>query len=308
MKETQKLFTLIVLVFGFLIFITGLTFADTIEECMKLNNLTCTNCVILQIQLITGNETSEYVIGDYQTYRILIRNIGNNSINTTFIVKVYNPEGNQVGTVRKFQTILLPNESKIFIPNQTVKGDKVDIYPFDIVGTYKIVVSSTSPITFYRFFPHKTKTHFFYCRYTYQPTFTYHYDVISKAEKQWRDTLRNWQSETQKLNEKMLEINQTMLKISQTVYFLTIINVFLVGYTVFKEKFLRFTAEKIGTTILLFIIWVVFKIYEIVNFFLSPLVLFVPYLDATQQILLTILWQYFIACTLIWLKEKLQKQ
>lgn len=237
----------ILLILGFvliLVILTKSTSGDPINECIEVLNLPCQNCITINVSISSGIDDSEYVIEDYQTYNVSIRNIGNNTINTTFTVKVYDPTPNQIGVTRTFAIMLIPNETKSFIPNQTGKDGIIDIYPFDMVGSYKIVVDSEeSNILFYRFFPQKVQidsTRYIpICKYTFQPSFTYHYDVISKADKQWRDTLRNWQTEAQNWQIEARELNKNMLDINQIVYFLTIVNLILVCFTVFKEEIIE---------------------------------------------------------------------
>lgn len=205
------------------------TTGNDLKQCIEMSNIHCENCVVLDISLSTGSESIEYVIGDYQTYNISINNIGNNNISTNFSVKVLDPQGNQIGKTRSFPLSLQPNEIKNFIPNQTVDGKLFDIYPFDAVGSYKIVISTDTKITFYRFFPKMfniSSVYYFSCKFTFQENFVYNYDVISKSDEQWRNTLRGWQNETQNFNNESQLTNSIMKNLNLALYifaFITLI-------------------------------------------------------------------------------------
>jgi len=201
--------------------------------------------VLVEVQIITGSRSSDYYVGDSFTYNITLRNIGNQTINSNFTVSVYNPSRDLLGS-RTFNGIVLSQGqvSHLFPKKEQplVKGnEEYDVFFFDTLGSYKIQISSSQYLLFWR----STETG----GYTYQTPLYFYFDAMPRWEKLWRDRLTEWQSTNEKLS-------QQVLWLTFAVGWLTAINVAIAAYTVRRAK-----RDFIGALILAAIVFTLVMYY-----------------------------------------------
>jgi hypothetical protein len=110
--------------------------------------------VDVTFEVITGSGRSDYYVGDYFWYNISLVNSGSTFINATFKVTVLNTTGGILidGSKDYFLT-LKPNETTSLYPNYTRLGrEEHSVYYFETSGTYSIVLSSETPLKYYKFY------------------------------------------------------------------------------------------------------------------------------------------------------------
>jgi hypothetical protein len=112
------------------------------------------NEVDVDLDVITGSGDVDYYTGDYFVYNISLTNSGNNTIDTIFKVEVLNSTGGVFGSVRDYPILLYPNETDFLFPNITRPGREGEyrVYYFDTPGTYSVILSSETALTYYRYF------------------------------------------------------------------------------------------------------------------------------------------------------------
>ena len=173
----------------------------------------------VDIQVITGSKSPDFYVGDTFHYNITLTNLGTQPINSNFTVSVYNPSRELLGT-RIFQRSLSPGQVAYLFPAKekpVVKGQpEYDIFFFDSIGSYKLQIASSQSLLFWRF----TQT-----EYTYQGSpFTFYFDAMPRWEKNWRDTLAQWQATNENLAKQSLTTSMLLYRLSYVVGFLTIFN------------------------------------------------------------------------------------
>jgi hypothetical protein len=221
---------------------------NDIEKCVRLNKISCENCIHINVSIINGEETNEFFVGDYFYYNITILNIGNETINSQLTVNVYNPQRESIGANITFPINLEPNKTTFLFPNRTENMKNYYIYNFDSVGSYKITVFSDN-LHFYHFYPKIISKDglYFSCKYIdstwYYPIY---FDAMPKWNYEWekemRDQIDKYEKTIEKLKneteqmknatEEMRDISKRMeisnkftRTLSMLVLFLTIVNV-----------------------------------------------------------------------------------
>lgn len=173
----------------------------------------------VEIQIITGTRSLDFYVGDTFHYNITLRNIGTQAINSNFTVSVYNPSRELLGT-RIFQRSLSSGQVVSLFPSKetpVVKGQtEYDVFYFDSVGSYKLQISSSQSLLFWRF----GETEY---NYIGSP-FAFYFDAMSRWEKSWRDTLSQWQATNEDLTKQALTTSTLIFRLSYIVGFLTIFN------------------------------------------------------------------------------------
>ncbi len=182
--------------------------------------------VRVDFQIITGSKSSDFYVGDTFHYNITITNIGTQPIDSNFTVSLYNPSRELLGT-RIFQcslslgqvTYLFPAKEKPVVQGQL----EYDIFFFDSLGSYKLLITSSQSLLFWRF----TGT-----EYTYQSSsFPFYFDAMPRWEKTWRDRLAEWQTTNESLTAETLRMSTLLYRLTYIVGFLTIFNLAITGWS-----------------------------------------------------------------------------
>lgn len=186
--------------------------------------------VSVNVSIITSHGTSDFSVGDAFHYNITLTNIGNQTVNSNFNVSIYNPSRELLGS-RVFSsnisqgqtTFLFPKREKPVVPG----GSEYDVLFFDSAGSYKLQIKSSQPLLlFYRL----SST-----EYTYTNPFNFYFDAMPKWEKDWRDTVTQWQITNENLSEQMLTLNKLFYRLTYVVGFLTVANLGITAWTARKR-------------------------------------------------------------------------
>jgi hypothetical protein len=186
--------------------------------------------VKVDTQIVAGRSGSDYSVGNAFHYNITLTNIGNRTVNSNFTVSVYNPSRELLGT-RVFTRNLLPGKVTFLFPSKQnpmiPSRSEYDVFSFDSAGSYKLVIVSSQSLFFFR----QWET-----EYTYsENSFTFYFDAMPKWEKDWRDTLTQWQITNENLSEQMLTLNKLFYRLTYVVGFLTVANLGITAWTARKR-------------------------------------------------------------------------
>jgi len=165
---------------------------------------------------ICPGQGPECYVGDHFWYDIELQNNGTSIVTGTFTVKVYDANRSVIGE-RKYQKSIGPKTTTRLFPNYTRDDrEEVEVFLFDIAGTYKIEVFSSIPVAFYQYFPNG--------RYIVQHTICkFYFDAMPSYEEKWRKRMETWMQS----NEQWIEENRRMLiedkQIAAYMYSLTVV-------------------------------------------------------------------------------------
>lgn len=233
--------------------------------------------LIINIQIIPeGVETdkSAYVVGDFFHYNISLFNEGGTIINDSFSVVLYNPLNETPDIkMRIYDKVIHPNEEVILFPYQ--EEGNWDVFPFNLEGTYKMVVSSTKNIKFVR------------CKFTlpnkkcnggiwYYKKFNHYFDAMPKWQYDlWKkteevnDKLISANKKFAEANEKLIGLTDDMNRATETIKTATIIMLIVVITTLYiastteedkKGKLFKFIRSLSKLAIICLIIYFVLKV------------------------------------------------
>lgn len=112
------------------------------------------NEIDIDFDIITGSGIDDYYVGDYFYYNITLTNSGDTVINATLLIQVFNSTGGLMPEEKECSIFLAPNQTTFVIQNRTSirVENEFTIYPMDTPGTYSIVVSSETPITYFYYY------------------------------------------------------------------------------------------------------------------------------------------------------------
>lgn len=160
--------------------------------------------IVLEIK--TDEIQDACVVGDSFHYKINLTNTGTEIINDTFRISVFNPSRNLIES-RKYTIVIEPNNSKLIVAEGGKKNETA-VFPFDTRGDYKIEVSATKLIDFYRWVKEGR-----YVRQTKK--LNYFFDVMPRWE------YNSWKS-SEEANQKSMIANQKSIEANQKLLDLTI--------------------------------------------------------------------------------------
>lgn len=239
-----QLFILILIIVPNSAWAENIVFDNFVDECVDEKNISCTNCVAINLTIMPG-EGPEYVVGDYFYYNISFRNIGSNTINFTFGVRVYNPSREEIKPARTYGYTLQPKKTNYSAP--TIVNNQYNIYDFDTAGSYKLEITSEAQMTFYRFYND--------CRYTFRETYVQYFDAMPRWEKEWREEMISVQESSSKINEEMKRISE---RIELETLWLLLLTLAIAYYTIFgitKKHTMAILGVAITFFILIFFGW-----------------------------------------------------
>ena len=197
----------------------------------------------INIQIIGHEIKDAYVVGDNFNYIINLTNKGNESVNDSFIVTVFNPPREIVSGPKEYYREIEPNTA-VSIKYELRNGTEVIAIPFDIHGDYKIWINSTQQIDFYRRYAYEEggRIHQGYNRQT--KSYEYCFDVMPrweyalwKKKEEVNNKIIKSNEELRKINEDMRDINRdlandtiTMKNATIIILFVSLINLLVVIY------------------------------------------------------------------------------
>jgi hypothetical protein len=160
----------------------------------------------INLDIITYEFPDAKVVGDSFYYKINLTNTGNASVVDNFTVSIFNPQLKLIEQPQIYEKTINPNES-VEIKAFGGRANETAVLPFDTYGDYKLVITSTKNIDFYRIIEY-TKNGYIYRNYLRYPIeFSFSFDVMPK----WQYDL--WK-ETKNVNEKVLEANQKLINLT----------------------------------------------------------------------------------------------
>ncbi|MHA1829292.1 MAG: hypothetical protein ACTSX6_11685 [Candidatus Heimdallarchaeaceae archaeon] len=160
----------------------------------------------VHLKIITYEIQDAYVVGDSFYYIINFTNTGNETINDTFTISIFNPSRNLIDSPRKYKIFVKQNKSELIIAKGG-KENETAAFPFDTSGDYKLELNATKLIDFYRWIQIR-EGNFLYKRYIRQnKNFNYFFDVMPH----WQYNL--WKS-SEEANQKVIEANQKLLNLT----------------------------------------------------------------------------------------------
>jgi len=204
--------------------------------------------VRVDFQIITGSKSSDFYVGDTFHYNITLTNIGTQPIDSDFTVSLYNPSRELLGT-RIFQCGLSPGQVTYLFPAKekpVVQGQlEYDIFFFDSLGSYKLLITSSQSLLFWRFSG---------TEYTYQSSsFPFYFDAMPRWDKTWRDRLAEWQTTNEALGQQTLTISKLLYRLTYLVGFLTVVNLAITYYSGRRSAARAFVLAVVGLMLVLFV-------------------------------------------------------
>jgi hypothetical protein len=203
----------------------------------------------VDIQIITGSKSPDFYVGDTFHYNITLTNIGTQPIDSNFTVNVYNPSRELLGT-RIFERNLSPGQVAYLLPSKekpVVQGNpEYDIFFFDSIGSYKLEVTSSQNLFFWRF----TET-----EYTYQSSFTFYFDAMPRWEKNWRDRLAEWQVTNESLTKQALATSILLYRLTYVVGFLTVFSSAITAWSARRKVVDSVMVALVAFLVFAFVIW-----------------------------------------------------
>jgi hypothetical protein len=205
--------------------------------------------VRVDVQIITGSKSPDFYVGDTFHYNITLTNIGTQPIKSNLTVSVYNPSRELIGT-KTFQRTLSPGQVTYLFPSKekpVVQGKpEYDIFFFDSIGSYKLQVTSSQSLLFWRF----TET-----EYTYQSSFTFYFDAMPGWERTWRDRLAEWQATNENLTRQTLTTSTLLYRLTYVVGFLTIFSSAITAWSARRRVVDFALVALVAFLVFAFVIW-----------------------------------------------------
>lgn len=204
----------------------------------------------VELNISTYEINDSFVVGDYFYYNITFNNTGTQRINDTFSVSIVNPSGNLIDSIRHYDLLIEPNARISIIANGS-KENETAILPFDISGDYRMEISATKPVDFYRWVVVGKDDSRIFLKYLRQnKNFTYFFDVMPRwqynlrkqSERVNHELLRlitemnNATQNTNNATQRMETENSKTLKITESMLWISIIALIVSLLALFKRK------------------------------------------------------------------------
>ncbi len=215
------------LILLFLLVFPSLAFAE--YTCLE-QGLRCNNCVEIDLDVISGTSEKEFFVGGWFYYNITLTNLGDTPINNTITVIVFNPDRETIGENKTYNIFLEPRASNYYFPKyeRGLRPDWKSRYDFDVVGSYKIQITSSSPLEFLDCSQESVKQDSdIYKRY---------FEATPKWEGEWRDKIEQWISVSNMQQAGMLTLTDAMYKITYVIAVLTILLIILTWADLLTSK------------------------------------------------------------------------
>ncbi len=225
MYQNTKFLTFITIALASLFIFTDSVWAQPINCTLEQS---CENCISLDIKILPRERDNYYAVGDVFIYNISVTNIGNNTISASMNIRVLNPDSETIPTDKDFILDLKPQEYKYFAPQ--IPNQLYNIYPFEASGTYKIKFTMNETIDIYRF---PTECSYFN---VWSVKYTYSFDVMPRWQKDWINSLVDFQKSADIIANETLNANKNIEKLTNYIFILTLINAILAAYLAEKEK------------------------------------------------------------------------
>jgi hypothetical protein len=198
--------------------------------------------VDVEVNILTYEIKDYFVVGDSFYYNITLTNSGDEIINNTFEVSIYDSSKNQLNNPTKYDINLNLNESTDLLAKGG-KENETAIFPFETSGNYRLDISATTPLDFYRWIEIKEDSYLIRRYIRQNKDFVYIFDVMPR----WQYNLyKSSEEANQKIiqtNDKILTLTDDMNKATQSVktatWFMLAIAIFtaFIAYKSYKSSF-----------------------------------------------------------------------
>lgn len=226
-KNERSMKYVVVFLFLLLFAIVQPVFSLDINRCIKFYNISCEKCVSTDIKVIGTEGVTTLFVGDTFNYNITLTNIGNETLNQTFLVSVYNPTSTTLSKRVYLNRFIVSNDA---INLEPIRPDNLyDIYPLDISGSYSLEINS-SGLIFYRFYEN--------CKYIrYVDSYTFYFDAMPQWQYKLNKNFEQMQkssiellnqssgllTESVALNKRISELSEEIVNLSRKLENLTIV-------------------------------------------------------------------------------------
>lgn len=251
--------------------ILGLPLISGKTSCKELLDLpegaNCYKCLQIDIDIKPTEGSKDYFVGDYFYYEIDLTNLGEETINSNFHVRILSPNGENVeGSDRAFSDKTIEKNSSILLkPESSVgPGVKVSVYSFDMSGPYRLEISSSDNVQFYRFYYFENGRCKNFVRYS--QNYTYIVDVMPSWQKNFQDFLYDATEETKDMTEGAAKIAQTTKNYTWIILVATIIMMVTASLALIFQltRFEYGAIQFVLAFVLLLILPILFGIYGII--------------------------------------------
>ena len=194
--------------------LTTTVFSYDLEKCLKQNNIKCEYCVAVTINIITAEVKDSVVVGDHFKYSINLTNIGNSTLNRSFLVRILNPSY-QLQDSAKYENISIPvSKERILFPRR--QDNQVDTFDLGISGSNVFNLSADQDMMFYRFYDD--------CSYiSDRNSYWYYFDAMPRWQYVWDKKLEGWQKSSEILTTNTQNLAKNTENLTYIIIILTII-------------------------------------------------------------------------------------